>query len=350
VGVHGPGEASTVPEAIDVKDELETIEQLLQQIEDARKNAKVALIDMDALGQLIDRASSTRSAAFKRQVEALIEQMAARAGAGAEGPAATSSRRRRCGSSKASSSRRYSPRSIPHGPAAIRVNVTGDGAVEMVPTRPYEFGDSGGPYGHSRLARERDAAAGCASQGGAVALRLQPRDIEVHRTRNTPTCATTVVLDMSGSMRYGGMYVNVKRMALALQGLVQKEFPGDYLQFIEMYSFARPRPLGEIATLLPKPVTIFDSVVRLRADMADPRFRKPTSRPTSPTSSTRWLLSRQYLARQDTPNKQVIVITDGLPTAQLRGENNSICSIRRIRGRKKPRFVRPTPAVATASR
>ena len=30
------------------------------------------------------------------------------------------------------------------------------------------------------------------------------RDIEVHKTRNTPKCATSVVLDMSGSMRHGG--------------------------------------------------------------------------------------------------------------------------------------------------
>jgi uncharacterized protein with von Willebrand factor type A (vWA) domain len=69
-------------------------------------------------------------------------------------------------------------------------------------------------------------------------VRLEQRDIEVHRTRNTPKCATTVVLDMSGSMRYGGLHVSVKRMALALQGLVLREYPGDFLQFIEMASFA----------------------------------------------------------------------------------------------------------------
>ena len=40
---------------------------------------------------------------------------------------------------------------------------------------------------------------------------------------------------------YEGMYVNVKRMGLALEGLVRKEFPGDYLQFVEMYTVAKPR-------------------------------------------------------------------------------------------------------------
>ena len=47
-------------------------------------------------------------------------------------------------------------------------------------------------------------------------------------------------MDMSGSMRYDGQYINVKRMALALEGLIRREYPGDYLQFVEMYTFAKP--------------------------------------------------------------------------------------------------------------
>jgi len=64
----------------------------------------------------------------------------------------------------------------------------------------------------------------------------------------------------------------VKRMALALHGLIRREFPGDYLQFAEMYTFARPRHAGEIAGLLPRPVTIYDPVVRLYVDMSDERI------------------------------------------------------------------------------
>ena len=47
---------------------------------------------------------------------------------------------------------------------------------------------------------------------------------------------------MSGSMRYDGLYIDVKRMGLALDGLIRREYPGDFLQFIEMYTFAKPRP------------------------------------------------------------------------------------------------------------
>ena len=69
-------------------------------------------------------------------------------------------------------------------------------------------------------------------------------------------------------MRYDGLYMNVKRMGLALDGLIRSEFPGDYLQFVEMYSLAKPRHSSEIVSLMPRPVSLFDPVVRLRADLS----------------------------------------------------------------------------------
>ena len=151
-------------------------------------------------------------------------------------------------------------------------------------------------------------------------MRIRSDDIEVHRTRNTPKCATVVLLDMSGSMRYGGLYVDVKRMGLALDGLIRREYPGDFLQFVEIYSFAKPRQASEVVTLLPKPVTIFEPVVRLRADMSDPNISE-LSVPAHFTNIQHGLrLARQFLGNQDTPNRQVILITDGLPTAHFEGQ------------------------------
>ena len=150
---------------------------------------------------------------------------------------------------------------------------------------------------------------------------MRPDDIEVHRTRNTPKCATVVLLDMSGSMRYDGLYIDVKRMGLALEGLIRREYPGDYLQFIEMYTFAKPRHISEIVALLPKPVTIFDPVVRLRADMSDPKISEFDVPPHFTNIQHGLQLARQFLAAQDTPNRQVILITDGLPTAHFEGQH-----------------------------
>jgi uncharacterized protein with von Willebrand factor type A (vWA) domain len=151
-------------------------------------------------------------------------------------------------------------------------------------------------------------------------VRVSTDDLEVHRTRNTPKCATVVIMDMSGSMRYGGQYVACKRMALALDGLIRREYPGDRLEFVEMYSLARRVASRDIATLMPKPVSIFDPVVRLRADMSDPTITE-MDLPLHFTNIQRALaIARQLLAAADTPNRQIVLLTDGLPTAHFEGE------------------------------
>jgi uncharacterized protein with von Willebrand factor type A (vWA) domain len=307
----------SVDDALAVKAELEEIERLLRQLEDARRDARLVLIDLEALSRFVAGEELDDLTRLRQQVEEAIEQAAARQGLerGKKGLELTPKALRTFQGKLLERifSDLQASRTGRHD-----VGVTGDGAVELVPTRPYEFGDSVAHMdvpGSLVNAMLRRAAAG----GVGGKLRLEARDIEVHQTRNTPKCATTVVLDMSGSMRYGGLYVNVKKMALALQGLVQREYPGDALQFIEMFSFARPRPAGEIISLLPKPVTIFDAVVRLRADMADPRIVESDVPPHFTNIQHALQLSRQFLARQDTPNRQVILITDGLPTAHFEG-------------------------------
>jgi uncharacterized protein with von Willebrand factor type A (vWA) domain len=127
-------------------------------------------------------------------------------------------------------------------------------------------------------------------------------------------------MDMSGSMRYDGQYINVKRMALALDGLIRREYPGDYLQFIEMYTFARVRRPSEIVELMPKIPTIHDPFVRLKLDMSSTEISEHVV-PAHFTNIQHSLqLARRYLANQDTPNRQIILITDGLPTAHYDGK------------------------------
>ncbi len=126
-------------------------------------------------------------------------------------------------------------------------------------------------------------------------------------------------MDMSGSMRHGGQYVNVKRMALALDALIRQEYPGDHLSFIELFTLAKLRSPAEIVSLMPKPVSIYDSVVRLKADMSDPELSE-LRLPQHFTNIQHGLsLARRILTGQDTPNRQIALITDGLPTAHFDG-------------------------------
>jgi uncharacterized protein with von Willebrand factor type A (vWA) domain len=109
-------------------------------------------------------------------------------------------------------------------------------------------------------------------------------------------------------------------MALALDGLIRKEFPGDYLQFVEMYSVAKPRHASEIASLLPKPVTIYNSIVRLKADLSNPNLSELDLPPHFTNIQHALQQGRMFLSSRDTPNRQIVLITDGLPTAHFDGK------------------------------
>jgi uncharacterized protein with von Willebrand factor type A (vWA) domain len=119
-------------------------------------------------------------------------------------------------------------------------------------------------------------------------------DIEIHRTRNTPKCATVVVMDMSGSMRYDGQYINVKRMALALEGLIRSEYPGDFLQFVEMYTFAKPpRRRDRVDAQAPRFTTPW---WQLRADMSREDISEPMIPPHFTNIQHGLQMARQLLA------------------------------------------------------
>src|SRR5262249_35179913 len=95
--------------------------------------------------------------------------------------------------------------------------ILGEGAVELQATKPYGFGDS-----VANMDIPASLVNAMLRAGPGLPIRLKPDDIQIHRTRNNPKCATVVLMDMSGSMRYDGQYINVKRMGLALEGLIRR--------------------------------------------------------------------------------------------------------------------------------
>ncbi len=305
--------ALSIDEALAVKEELEKIDQLLKQLEEAKENAQIGLIDLDLLEQFTEPGDMEKLAELQRMVENYVREMAERQGLERDGRAfRLTPQAYRIFQSRLLErifSHLQASRSGRHqGP------VVGEGAVELQATKEYEFGDS-----LTNMDIPQSFVNALLRTGGGLPIRIAQEDIVIHKTRNNPKCATVLIMDMSGSMRYDGQYINVKRMALAIEGLIRSEYPGDYLQLIEMCTFARPTPPGKIVELMPKPVTIFDSFVRLKVDMS----RDDVSEygiPQHFTNIQRSLqMARQFLAAQDTPNKQVILITDGLPTAHFQG-------------------------------
>jgi uncharacterized protein with von Willebrand factor type A (vWA) domain len=301
----------TIPEALAIKEELEMIDRLLKQLEEAMRSGQLGIIDLAELAQFAEPGDLERLNALQQMIQDFLREQAERQGLqpGKHGYQLTPKAYRLFQSRLLSEifSQLQASRSGRHqGP------VVGDGAIEMQRTQPYEFGDS-----VTHMDMPGSLLNAMIRNGPGLPVRLKPEDIEIHRTRNNPKCATAVLLDMSGSMRYGGLYVNVKRMGLALDGLIHSEYPGDFLQFIEIYSFAKPRHVSEIVTLMPKPVTIYDPVVRLKVDMSSPRASELFIPPHFTNIQHSLQLARKYLSVQDTPNRQIILITDGLPTAHF---------------------------------
>jgi uncharacterized protein with von Willebrand factor type A (vWA) domain len=306
-------QSMTVPEALAIKRELEKIDELLKQLEEAAKTAQIGIIDMEALSEFAEPGDVEQLSALQQQIQDYMREMAERQGLeqGKGGGFRMTPKALRLFQNKLLTrifSQLQASRTGRHANVVV-----GEGATELTATKPYEFGDS---------IANIDAPTSLinALVRGGNPIRMKTEDIVIHRTRNTPKCATAVVLDMSGSMRYDAQYVNVKKMALALDGLVRTEYPGDFLRFLEMFTFAKERHASELADLMPKPVTIYDSIVRLKADMSNPNVSEFRIPPHFTNIQHGLHQARRILGAQATPNRQIMLITDGLPTAHFEGE------------------------------
>ncbi len=301
----------TIPEALAIKEELEHIDALLEQLQEASETAQIGIIDMEALAEYAEPGDMERLREMQQYIEDYVRELAERQGIEREGghfhltPKAYRLFQSRLldeifADLQAARSGRH------QGP------ILGEGAIEMQQTKPYEFGDS---ITHMDIPGSMINA--MVRDGSSLPVRMKPEDIEIHNTRNNPKCATAVLLDMSGSMRYDGQYVKTKRMGLALHGLIRTEYPGDFLQFVEIYTFAKLRHISEIPELMPKPVMMSDPIVRLKADMSSTDVSEFQIPPHFTNIQRGLQLARQVLSVQDTPNRQAILITDGLPTAHF---------------------------------
>ena len=307
-------QSMTIEQALEIKEELEKIDELLEQLKESRETAQIGIIDMQSLSEFTDLGEMEKLMEMQRSIEKQLRDMAEEQGLNEQkgGSFHLTPHAYKIFQGKLLerifSSLQASKTGKHQGP------IVGEGAVELQRTKPYEFGDS-----ITQMDIPQSFINAMLRNPDQKPIHLKPEDIEIHKTRNNPKCATVVIMDMSGSMRYDGQYINVKRMALALQGLIRSEYPGDFLQLLEMYSLAKPVRPADLIGLLPKPVTINDPVVRLKADMSDPEISEMQIPPHFTNIQHALQQARRFLANQDTPNRQIILITDGLPTAHFEG-------------------------------
>lgn len=190
-------------------------------------------------------------------------------------------------------------------------NQKGSGQIVHEDSRPYVFGDS-----LANLNLHETLKNAMARQGGGMPIKLRHEDYVVHETEYQTSCSTVVLIDMSGSMSRFGKYAQTKRVALSLTAMVRAQYPQDELKMAGFYTFANRMTERELINSAPKEVSMYDSRINLRFNL-DALPKRVPQHFTNIDAGLK--LARSLLSRSGAANKQIIVITDGEPTAHIEG-------------------------------
>jgi Ca-activated chloride channel family protein len=152
-------------------------------------------------------------------------------------------------------------------------------------SKPYEFGDT------INLDVNTTLLSAIQREGLSVPINLEYRDLHIHQCDYQSSCATVVMLDCSHSMILYGedRFTPAKKVALALAHLVRTQYPGDSLKIVLFHDDAEELPLAKLATTQVGPYH------------------------TNTAEGLR--LSRRILQSQRKEMKQIVMVTDGKPTA-----------------------------------
>lgn len=159
----------------------------------------------------------------------------------------------------------------------------------------YEFGD---PF---MLDLGKTVMNAVERQGPGTPVKLEPNDFEVFRTELNTQAATVLMLDMSRSMILRGCFRAAKKVAMALNSLIKGQYPRDNLYIVAFSYYAKelkPEALPQL--------TWNEWVYGTNMQHG-------------------FMLSRSLLARHKGGNRQIIVITDGEPTAHFEGGRVEFC-------------------------
>jgi Ca-activated chloride channel family protein len=152
-------------------------------------------------------------------------------------------------------------------------------------SKPYEFGDT------LNLDITATLSSAIQREGLALPLNIEYRDLQVHQCEYQSSCATVLMLDCSHSMILYGedRFTPAKKVAMALSHLIRTQYPGDSLSLVLFHDSAEEVPLSQLARVKVGPYY---------------------------TNTREGLRTAQrILDRQRKDMKQIVMITDGKPSA-----------------------------------
>jgi uncharacterized protein with von Willebrand factor type A (vWA) domain len=166
-----------------------------------------------------------------------------------------------------------------------QVERVGQGHERNYDTKPYEYGD---PF---NLDLERTIRNAIRRNGAETPVRLSPDDFEIERTEHLTRSSTVLMIDLSMSMAMRDNFLPAKKVAMALHSLITSQFPRDFMGIVGFSETAyalTPQQMPEVS---------WDFAYGTNMHMG-------------------LTIARQMLARQS-GTKQIIMITDGEPTAHM---------------------------------
>ena len=278
------GESLTLDQAMELMGQLQDMDDLERRIQEAARRGNVEDIDLDAVERHLGEEARRQLERIRRVVRQLEE--------------AGYLRRRGDGMELTPRGvRKLGHRALREVFSEIRkdrtgrheVRARGEGGEWTGETRQYQFGD---PFD---VDLHRTLFNAVLREGANVPVRLSPDDLEVRRAEHVSQAATVLLLDQSRSMGMFGSFTAAKKVALAMYWLIRSRFPRDYFHVIGFSDYGMEVGGEDL------PELTWNSWV------------------SGTNMQHALMMSRKLLSRQKTANKQVLMITDGEPTAHLEG-------------------------------
>ena len=274
------GEGGSLADAADVAGQLNELGNLEDMLSGAISPSQLAEVDLDSVSRHLGEDAARNLSQLAELAQSLKDQgLAEQRGDRLE---LTARGVRRLGS-KALSDLFASLREKAAG--STKASWTGSGHDREYTSRQYEYGD---PLNLDLTGTVSNAVR---RQGHGVPIKLHPDDFQVVETEALARSATVLCLDLSMSMPMRGNFVPAKKMAMALQQLIATRYPRDYMGIVTFSEVAREVKPEDLPTVM------WEYIMGTNLQHA-------------------LLLARTMLKHQH-GTKQIIVVTDGEPTAHI---------------------------------
>ena len=279
--VFGGGDELDLEAAMRLMGEMRDLDQLIDQVREAERSGDVDRIDQDVLRELLDDEAADSLDNLKELLKALRD-----AGYIRDGDRWELTPR---------GARMIGQKALGEIYARLRRQGLGSHALpeegrfgdRLEQTKPYEYGD---PF---HLHMPRTIRNAIDREGPSTPVLLKQEDFEVYRSELRTSTATAMLVDQSWSMALRGAFQAAKKVALALHNLITSQYPRDDFYIIGFAAYARELKAHDL------PLLQWDEYV-LGTNMQHAM-----------------LLAESLLSKHDAGSKQIIMISDGEPTAHL---------------------------------